>query len=138
MARLTEKNKRFARAVASGKALTDSYKEAGYSAKQTKHCLRENAYKLSKKEIVAAEIERLKQLATNDYILTREARLALLTEIALNADENTTKKDRLRAVDILNKMTADYTENINAVVDGSIELTRSDAVNAALARLLNE
>lgn len=124
---LTPKEKKYCRARASGLGFTDAYIEAGYSCKggsRTTACDNARIWERADTERgrrIRAEIERLENLANEKAILDRRQRQALLTEIALDGDEKT--DNRLRAADMLNRMSGDYTDNVRTAVTGGVELT---------------
>lgn len=126
---LTARQKAFARARADGKTLRESYTQAGYSDGGNDHTLRNNAFQLERKDKVRTEIERLQKQVEAGNILSREQRLAMLSELASDADGCTGKKDRLRALDMLAKMHGDYTETVVNRIDGAIEIDRKQAFN---------
>lgn len=132
---LTARQKAFARARADGKTLKESYMDAGYSDRQSDKAITDNAFNLSNTEKVQKEIERLQRQADAGNILSREQRLAMLSEFASDADGCTGKKDRLRALDMLAKMHGDYTETVVNRIDGAIEIDRKQAFNDYIEEL---
>lgn len=124
---LTPKEKKYARARAKGLNYTDAYIEAGYSCKGgNRHTACDNARKwenadTKRGERIRAEIDRLQRLADNKTILDRKQRQTLLTELALDSEEKT--DNRLRAVDMLNRMSGDYTDNVRTSATVGVELT---------------
>lgn len=126
---LTARQKAFARARADGKTLKESYTQAGYSTEGKEKTYTENAFRLSNTEKVREEIERLQRQVDAGNILSREQRLAMLSELASDADGCTGKKDRLRALDMLAKMHGDYSETVVNRIDGAIEIDRKQAFN---------
>ena len=84
---------------------------AGYSTRTARAIGREN---LTKPDIVKAIQER-EEARRNVLIMNREERMALLTMIARNANEGT--KERIRAVDVLNKMSGEYLEHMEVKQD---------------------
>lgn len=125
--KMTEKERKYAQARASGLGYTDAYIEAGYSCKggcRQTACDNARQWENADNERgrrIRAEIERLQKLADNKTILERRQRQALLTEIALDNEEKT--DNRLRATDMLNRMSGDYTDNVRTAVTGGVELT---------------
>lgn len=123
--KLNARQKKYAQARAKGLGYADAAIEAGYSTK----CRRENIYKdawhrensHATSPLLRAEIERLKQQAEEQALLDRKQRQALLTEMALDRGEKT--DNRLRAVDMLNRMSGDYTDNVRTSATVGVELT---------------
>ena len=134
--RLTDKQERYCFERASGKGKADAYAAAGYSTNQSRESMRVNAAKMELYDTtVIQRIRELKDAAAAGMVLDRDARIALLAEFALNKDGETGKKDRLRALDMLNKIAGDYSDAVRVQIDGGIELTRADAFDAALDEL---
>ena len=122
---LTEKQKKYAQARAKGMTYADASIEAGYSAKCKRSNITMDAYHREHSSpasaMIKAEIARLQKQAEEQAILDRKQRQALLTEIALDGEEKT--DNRLRAADMLNRMSGDYTDNVRTSVSGGVELT---------------
>lgn len=124
---LTDKQRAYARARAAGKSQIESYAIAGYSQKQKEKSQRENACHLETLEDVQRHIEHLQKIADNGGIMSTEQRKAALYEIY--QDDTNSIKDRLKALDLLNRMSGDYVDKkeITATVQG---LTRQDRIDA--------
>lgn len=125
---LTARQREFARNVASGMPTVESYKAAGYSAHAEKATLRKRSSELAHNPKVAREIRRLQKLVEKKMILSQEQRSALLTELAVDQEKATA--DRIRAVDVLNKMSGVY----NGMMVG-VQVTLDDKRAAVLAAL---
>lgn len=97
--------------VASGNA-TDSAIKAGYKEKYAGV----NADKLLKNTNIQKYIEELQEKAKGNRIMTAIERREFLTKMILK--EETKDTDRLKAVDILNKMDGEYTQKVE--VNGNI------------------
>lgn len=131
---LTEKQKRFAVLRASGETLADSFKGAGYGPGTSHKNARLNGRKVQAVPAVAAEIKRLQGLAEQKMILSQEQRGVLLSEVAVDKEQNTS--DRIRAVDVLNKMSGVYSGMAVGVVVNLDD--KRAAVLAALGEYENE
>ena len=97
--------------VASGNA-TDAAIKAGYKEKNARFIGSENLTKANIKEY----IEELQEKAKGNRIMTAIERREFLTKLILK--EETKDTDRLKAVDILNKMDGEYTQKVE--VNGNI------------------
>ena len=97
--------------VASGNA-TDAAIKAGYKEKYAGV----NADKLLKNTNIQKYIEELQEKAKGNRIMTAIERREFLTKMILK--EETKDTDRLKAVDILNKMDGEYTQKVE--VNGNI------------------
>lgn len=126
--KLNEKQKKYAKARAEGKTMADAAIEAGYSAKCKRQNITADAWHRENNpytgELIKAEIRRLQKQAEEKALLDRQARQAFLTEIALDKEEKT--DNRLRAADMLNRMSGDYTDVVRTSVTGGVELTYAE------------
>ena len=124
---LTDKQRAYSRHRAEGKSQIESYVLAGYQPGATDKTRREGASRLEALETVRANIERLQTLADAGAVMSTEQRKCALYEIW--QDDSNATKDRLKALDLLNRMEGDYIDRreINATVQG---LTRSDRLDA--------
>ena len=136
---LTAKQKKYCQGRAMGKSLSQAFKDAGYGPNSCTKTLKQNADRMEKRSAhakeIQAEIARLREMAEQDAILDRRQRQALLTEIALNSEND--MPDRLRSLDQLNRMSGDYTDTVRTEVSGKIEMSYADRI-AAIRADLNE
>lgn len=91
--------------VASGNA-TEAAKKAGYSERYTN----KNVNKLRQNTAIIEYIEELQKKAQSSRIMSAVERKEWLTKV-LN-DDNAKLNDKLKAIDILNKMDGEYTEKV--------------------------
>ena len=84
---------------------TEAYKKAGYKAKSD-NAAAVGAAKLLRKAKVQKRIEELRRELDSHKIMDAAERRELLTQFA--RDEETGKADRLKAMDLLNKMDGVY------------------------------
>ncbi len=91
--------------VASGNA-TESAIKAGYSEKYTN----KNVSKIRQNTAVQEYIKELQEKAKTSRIMTAVERREFLTEVIKNGNEKV--QDRLKALDILNKMDGEYIEKM--------------------------
>ena len=91
--------------VASGNA-TESAIKAGYSEKYTN----KNVSKIRQNTAVQEYIKELQEKAKTNRIMTAVERREFLTEVIKNGNEKL--QDRLKALDILNKMDGEYIEKM--------------------------
>lgn len=133
---LTQKQKRYCRERAAGKSQRQAY-QAAYDAENMldKTC-REEACRLEMKPEVKAELNRLTALAESGAILTRQQRMSILSEMAY--DQTRRDDSRQRALDMLNRMTGDYTDRVITEVTASVDLSIEDKRAAVLDALRND
>lgn len=119
--KLNPKQKRYCRERAAGKNRGEAYVAAGYSDKDATASAYRLEHFMKCSEKIRAEIDRLTAAADKGAILDRKARQALLTEMALDTEEKT--DNRLRATDMLNRMSGDYTDRVEQTYSGSLNLS---------------
>ena len=76
-------------------------------------------------------LQELKDAAANDAIINRQERMIILSDIATDVEMH--PKQRMQAIDILNKMDGDYVKRVEATVSGDLT-----AAAAKVAAILNE
>lgn len=99
---MTARQRKFAEYYAESGNATQSAVKAGYS-KKFAHT---NASKLLNVEEVKAYVQELTEKGQRERIMSALERQALLSDIARDSDEG--MPSRLRAIDLLNKMTGVY------------------------------
>ena len=112
---MNARQKKFAEYYAQSGNATAAAISAGYSTKYA----HTNAAKLLKLPEIAEYIHQINEAGECERILTAMQRRCILSDIAKS--ENYTTADRLRAIDILNKMTGEYITQINGLVDVGVQ-----------------
>lgn len=93
---------KFVQCLATGMSQRKSYKEAFKQSKRWKDATIDNkASALFRKDEISARYNELLEEAQDAAIMTRKARMVLLSELANGAEKEDT---RIKAVDTLNKM----------------------------------
>lgn len=110
---MNRKQKKFAEIYAQSGNATQSAIQAGYSAKFA----HTNAVKLLHNTAVAEYIRQLSEAEQDKRILSAKERKAMLSDIARDTCEAT--KNRIKAIDSLNKMTGEYITRLSAEVKPS-------------------
>ena len=106
------RHEKFAQGLANGLSQRVAYRAAfPNSAKWKDATVDVKACQLAKEDKILTRLKELAEESSNSAIMTATERKELLTQIAKDKREKT--KDRLSAVDILNKMEGSYTENVN-------------------------
>ena len=121
---LTPKQEKFCQCIVSGMSGKDSYM-AAYDCKSDNAAMVEST-KLLKRDDVTQRLVELRRpietLCATKAISEREKKRAVLWDIIENGDNN----DKCRALDILNKMDAEYTNvNVNKT-DSTVKLDNID------------
>lgn len=117
---LTAKQEQFVKNIIDGMSQADAYRSAYPNQKMTDKTVWESASKLMKNPKVIARLEELRSQMITPSIMTAQKRLEWLTELIGSDNESTT--DKLKAVDIMNKMQGEYTQKIEADVKGAISI----------------
>lgn len=126
------KHEAFAQALFAGKSQRVAYREAfPGSAKWKDNTVDTEASKLANTPAILQRLQELQDAAASPLILDRQGRMIILTQIAL--DENLFPKPRMQAIDLLNKMSGDYTQKIEATINGDLSETASK-----IAEILDE
>ena len=116
------KHEAFVQALFSGKSQRVAYREAfPESQKMADSTVDSKACRLANDDKIGARLQELQDAAASPLILDRQGRMIILTQIAL--DETLFPKPRMQAIDLLNKMSGDYTQKIEATINGDLSET---------------
>ena len=117
---LTPKQEKFVQGIIKGMSQADAYRSA-YSTKNTSDkTIWENASRLANDNKVKARIEELRGQISSKNIMTAKRRLEWLTEL-INSDDASTN-DRLKAIDIMNKMQGEYVQKVQAEITNAVNI----------------
>lgn len=140
---LTPKQETFACKIVEGMTQADAYRAAYSTAKMSDKTIWENASRLMADSKVQARVAELRAQIASKSIMTAQERLEYLTRVimgkekerevvmvngnAVEVDAPTPIRTRLSALDIMNKMTGEYVQRVEADVNTdftiNIELT---------------
>jgi hypothetical protein len=105
------KQEKFVQGLASGLSQRVAYRAAFPASKNWKDTTVDvKACELAKDNKILVRLKELQQLSTSKAIMTATQRKEWLTDLIKDEAEET--KDRLKALDILNKMDGEYTEKV--------------------------
>lgn len=125
---LTHRQETYARNRAEGQSRAEAYLNAGLCPTGSRKTARDNAYTLEKRSAASTAIlQRIRELqaqAEAGAIMDRTARQAWLTGIVTDDGQKT--DDRLRAADMLNRMSGDYTDRADIRYTGAVSLSYED------------
>lgn len=125
---LTPKQEVFARKVVEGMTQADAYRAAYSCKRMTDKTIWENASRLMADSKVQARVKELRDKINDEAIMSAQKRLEWLTKVIQNDEEST--GDRLKAIDLMNKMQGEYIQKIAADVQTettiNIELVDDD------------
>lgn len=115
--KLNARQRKFAEYYAQSGNTVQSAIQAGYS----ENYANANACKLLENVRVAEYIKELSDKLKDERIMSAKDRQVVLSDIARNDGQDTS--DRIRAIDMLNKMTGEYTVKVDAKVEQSEKLS---------------
>lgn len=123
----------YARNIAQGMRQKDAYIAAYPKAENWKDTtVYSRSTEMSRRPDIIQRVSELRQAGTSAVVLSIAQRKEWLTDLIMNADEST--MNRLKAVDILNKMDSAYVENVN--VNGTINNPLSGMTTEELRELV--
>lgn len=112
---LTPKQEKFVQGIIEGKSQADAYRSA-YSAKNmSDNAIYREASLLMSSPKITQRLNELRNDMMTPAIMSAQERLKWLTDL-VNSDEETTA-DKLKACEIMNKMTGEYVQKVVADVD---------------------
>lgn len=133
---LTAKQEKFVQGIIEGKTQAEAYKEAYPKQRMSDKTIYEAASRLMKDGKIIARVKELRDKAASHAVMTAQERLELLTRIAKGEEPErivqfidgervefeipASLKARQNSVDIMNKMTGEYSTKI----EGEIKLKR--------------
>lgn len=115
--KLNERQKKFAEYYAQCGNTVQSAIKAGYS----ENYANSRAHEMLENVGVAEYIKKLTEKAQDARIMTAKERQITLSDMAKDAENAPT--DRIKAIDVLNKMTGEYLVKVEAEVDSSITVS---------------
>ena len=123
---LTPKQELFVQGIIKGMTQADAYRSAYNAKNMTDKSIHETASKLMADSKIASRVKELRDQISQNNIMTAQQRLEWLTALINNVEESTT--DKLKAIDIMNKMQGEYIQRVAADVetDFTINIELSD------------
>ena len=125
---LTAKQEAFVQNILQGMSQADAYRSAYDASKMTDKTIHEKASLLAGQDKIKARLNELRGQLANEKIMSAQKRMEWLTDLVMNAEASNT--DKLKALDILNKMDGEYIQKIAAEVQTettiNIELVDDD------------
>lgn len=117
---LTGKQEEFAKNIVQGMSQADAYRAAYDAEDMSDNAIYREASLLVDHPKVAQRIRELRDELAKPTIMSAQERLEWLSYL-VNAEAGTT--DKLRAIDIMNKMTGEYVQKIEADVKNDITIS---------------
>lgn len=117
---LTPKQEKFVQGIIEGKSQADAYRSAYSTKNMSDNAIYVEASLLMDDPKIAQRLTELRSQVMKSTIMSAQERMEWLTDLIKNTNEGTT--DRLRAIDIINKMTGEYVTKIDADVKNDITI----------------
>ena len=128
---MNERQKKFAECLLACGNRTEAARQAGYSDSYAEH----RSDELWRNVEIQQYYKQLAEKAQDERILTARERQAMLSDIA---KEGLQTQDRLRAIDILNKMTGEYVTKIEGSVSANVNNPFEGLTTEELRKLAGE
>lgn len=116
---LTAKQELFVNKIIEGMSQADAYRAAYSTKNMNDKTIHEAASRLASDSKVSARLAELRGQLTKETIMSAEKRLEWLTGVITGAHMTA---DKLRAVDIMNKMQGEYTQKVEASVTNEVTI----------------
>lgn len=117
---LTANQEKFVQNIIEGMNQADAYRSAYPKQRMSDKSVWETASKLMKNPKVVSRLTEIRAEMMKPSIMTAQQRLEWLTGVINNAEEGTSEK--LKAIDIMNKMQGEYTQKIEANVTNAVNI----------------
>lgn len=125
---LTAKQEKFVQNIIEGMSQADAYRSAYDTKRMTDKSVWEKASELASNVKVAERLKELRGQLANEKIMSAQKRMEWLTELVKSKEAS--NSDKLKALDIMNKMDGEYVQKIAAEVQTettiNIELVDDD------------
>ena len=125
---LTAKQEAFVQNILQGMSQADAYRSAYDASKMSDKTIHERASVLAAQDKVKTRLAELRDKLANEKIMSAQERLQWLTELVKSQEAS--NSDKLKALDIMNKMDGEYVQKIAAEVQTettiNIELVDDD------------
>lgn len=116
---LTDKQEKFAQNLVQGMSQADAYRSAYNTKNMSDKTIHEAASRLVADSKVAARLFELRNAIAQRAIMSAQKRLEWLTEVVSGEHDVNAK---LKAVDLMNKMTGEYVQKIEADVKNDVTI----------------
>lgn len=118
---LTAKQEQFAQNIIKGMSQADAYRSAYNTKRMADKTIHENASRLANDSKISARIAELRDKISTESVMTAQNRLEWLTELICSEEACTT--DKLKAIDIMNKMQGEYVQKVQAEVTNAVNIS---------------
>ena len=118
---LTAKQEAFVQNIIQGMSQAEAYRSAYPNQRMSDKTVWETASKLMDNPKVITRLKELRDKLANEKIMSAQKRMEWLTEVVKDVHEKT--ENRLKALDIMNKMDGEYVQKIAAEVQAEQTIT---------------
>lgn len=118
---LTANQEQFAQNIIQGMSQADAYRAAYPNQRMSDKTVWEAASRLMANSKVMARLTELRDELVKPGIMTAQERLKWLTGVINSGEEST--GDKLRAIDIMNKMQGEYVQKVEAEVKNAVNIS---------------
>lgn len=117
---LTQKQEQFALNIFEGMNQADAYRASYNAENMSDNAIYREASLLMSRPKIAQRIQELRDKAARANIMTAQQRMEWLSNLINNEEEGTNEK--LKAIDIMNKMQGEYIQKVVADVDNNVTI----------------
>lgn len=117
---LTDKQELFVRKIIEGESQADAYRAAYSTQRMSNKSVWEKASRLMADDKVRARVAELRDKIAEKSVMSAQRRLEWLTELVEDTEQMT--NDKLKAIDIMNKMTGEYVQKVEANVSSEVNI----------------
>jgi phage terminase small subunit len=118
---LTPKQEKFAQSIAlDGMNKSDAYRSAYDTSKMSDKTVNEKASVLASQDKITARILELQRETVTPKVMSAQKRREKLTELAESAEDPNVA---MKAIDLLNKMTGEYVQKVEAAVTNAVNIS---------------
>ena len=117
---LTAKQEKFVQNIVNGMTQVDAYKDAYSANKMSDNAIYREASLLMKNPKVAQRHKELGQITANKAIMSAQQRLEWLSNAI--EDNEVATNEKLKAIDIMNKMQGEYVQKVQAEVSTELNV----------------
>jgi phage terminase small subunit len=117
---LTPKQEMFVQNIIKGMSQADAYRNAYTTNKMSDKTIHEAASRLMADSKILARVKELREQTDKETIMSAQKRLEWLTQLIDSEDESTS--DKLKAIDLMNKMQGEYIQKVVADVDTNVNI----------------
>ena len=129
------KHEKFVQGLISGLSQRKAYREAFPASRKWKdNTVDSRASELAKNSEILGRLKELQQRSASEAVMSATKRKEWLTDLINDDGEET--KDRLKALDILNKMDGEYTEKVQ--LNGSVNNPFEGLTTEELKKLIGD